>query len=97
MRRFKTAEAALLRPAASSAGLSGRHLARCPDRQFQNLAERVQIGIPGSHPVGLPKIDAGSADAYAFGNLGDGKSALQPGVAKIAGEAGFTGQRYGLL
>ena len=51
--------------------LSRRHLPRRPNRQLQYLAKCAQIRIPWPNVIGLPKVDAGCADAHLFGNFGN--------------------------
>jgi hypothetical protein len=77
--------------------LTGGHFSRCADRQFQDLAQRVQVRIPGPHAIGLPKVNAGGTDTDAFCDFGDRQSTLEASVAKVAGKTGFAGQRCDLL
>ena len=72
--------------------LSRCHRLRCPNGQFQNLAECAQVGIARSNPVGLPEVNAGQTDADLFGKIGYRQATLDPGITKVAAEVRFTSQ-----
>jgi hypothetical protein len=76
----------------SSRLVTGRHLSRRPDRQFQHPAQRRQVLVARPNVIVLPEVNGLDTDANLFRDFGNRQAALDTSVSEMATETGLAGQ-----